>query len=153
MNWDAFGAMAELAGAIAVVLTLFYLSSQIRQSNRLGRRNEYNATLQQFSQFRMAIAQDEKFANLYLIGSQDYEALTDLQKLQFDELLAERFWNFLQIWDRVQSKTMDKDLWEPAGLAIAASLDAAGAHRWWELNQSQFPAAFIAEIDSLRERN
>ncbi|NQV69442.1 MAG: hypothetical protein HQ498_05390 [Pseudohongiella sp.] len=35
MNWDAIGAVGEIAGAIAVVVSLIYLASQIRQSNRL----------------------------------------------------------------------------------------------------------------------
>ena len=33
MNWDAIGAMGEWAGAVAVVVTLFYLAMQVRQSN------------------------------------------------------------------------------------------------------------------------
>ena len=36
MNWDAIGAIGEIIGAAAVVLTLFYLAVQIRQSNRLS---------------------------------------------------------------------------------------------------------------------
>ena len=32
MNWDAIGAIGELLGAVAVVLTLGYLAAQIRQS-------------------------------------------------------------------------------------------------------------------------
>jgi hypothetical protein len=34
MNWDAIGAIGEVVGAAAVVLTLFYLAVQIRQSTR-----------------------------------------------------------------------------------------------------------------------
>ena len=34
VNWDAVGALAELAGAVGVVLTLVYLSAQIRQNTR-----------------------------------------------------------------------------------------------------------------------
>ena len=33
MNWDAIGAAAEAAGAIAVVLSLIYLAKQIRNSS------------------------------------------------------------------------------------------------------------------------
>jgi hypothetical protein len=33
MNWDALGAMGELFGALAVVLTLGYLAVQIRQNS------------------------------------------------------------------------------------------------------------------------
>ena len=35
MNWDAVGAIAELAGAIAVVATLIYLTVQVRQNSDL----------------------------------------------------------------------------------------------------------------------
>ena len=36
MNWDAIGALAEVFGAAAVLVTLIYLSLQIRQSNSLA---------------------------------------------------------------------------------------------------------------------
>lgn len=39
MNWEAFGAIGEILGAIAVVVTLFYLARQIRQ-NTLATRAE-----------------------------------------------------------------------------------------------------------------
>ena len=35
MNWEAIGAIAELAGAVAVVATLVYLSIQIRHNSKL----------------------------------------------------------------------------------------------------------------------
>ena len=42
VNWDAIGAIGEIAGAVAVVLTLIYLSRQIRQNSKaLDRTNEY----------------------------------------------------------------------------------------------------------------
>ena len=34
MNWDAIGAIGELAGAIGVIITLVYLSLQIRSSTK-----------------------------------------------------------------------------------------------------------------------
>ena len=34
MNWDAFGALAELLGAIGVVASLIYLATQVRQNSR-----------------------------------------------------------------------------------------------------------------------
>lgn len=35
MNWDAIGAIGELVGALAVVLTLAYLAMEVRR-NRLS---------------------------------------------------------------------------------------------------------------------
>lgn len=37
MNWEAIGAMSEIIGALAVVITLAYLAVQIRQNNDLLR--------------------------------------------------------------------------------------------------------------------
>ena len=37
MNWDAVGAIGEIVGAAAVVITLFYLGTQIRHANALAR--------------------------------------------------------------------------------------------------------------------
>ena len=34
MNWDAVGAIAELVGAIAVLITLLYLARQIAQNRK-----------------------------------------------------------------------------------------------------------------------
>jgi len=34
MDWDAIGAIAELAGAIGVIASLLYLATQIRQNSR-----------------------------------------------------------------------------------------------------------------------
>ena len=37
MNWDAIGAIGEIVGASAVVISLVYLASQIRIQNRESR--------------------------------------------------------------------------------------------------------------------
>jgi hypothetical protein len=39
MNWEALGALAELAGALGVLITLIYLSVQIRRSSEDTRNN------------------------------------------------------------------------------------------------------------------
>jgi len=37
MNWEAIGAVGEVAGAIGVIATLLYLAAQIRQNTRAMR--------------------------------------------------------------------------------------------------------------------
>ena len=39
MNWDAIGAVGEILGALGVIVTLVYLSAQIRQSTRSSQAN------------------------------------------------------------------------------------------------------------------
>lgn len=37
LNWDAIGAVGEILGAVAVLLTLVYLANQIRQAKEVAR--------------------------------------------------------------------------------------------------------------------
>ena len=46
MNWQAIGAAGEVLGAIAVLLTLIYLTLQIRQNTKATRLQTAQATHQ-----------------------------------------------------------------------------------------------------------
>ena len=72
MNWDAIGAIGEVIGAIAVLVTLFYFAIQIRQNNRNVeeslrslRLSAADATVASFSRYRELISQKE-IAEIYL---------------------------------------------------------------------------------------
>ena len=41
MNWEALGAIGELIGALAVVITLGFLIAQLRLNTRALEENEY----------------------------------------------------------------------------------------------------------------
>ena len=45
MNWDSLGAMGEIAGAIAVIATVFFLAGELQiNTSDLERNNEYQKT-------------------------------------------------------------------------------------------------------------
>ena len=50
MNWDAIGAIAELGGAIGVILTLFYLAVQIKISSAADNANAYQSLMDSWHQ-------------------------------------------------------------------------------------------------------
>ena len=57
MNWDAIGAIGEIVGAFAVVLTLFYLAAQIKQSSRATQAaaaDAWVAALQKSNELQLA---------------------------------------------------------------------------------------------------
>ena len=42
MNWDAIGAIGEIVGAIAVVITLLYLAHQTRINTKAVKTSTFN---------------------------------------------------------------------------------------------------------------
>ena len=82
MNWEAIGALAELAGAAGVVLTLIYLSVQLRQNTRAiqgsevaYRSNLEMATNSRFFDLRRDLYSNPKLASIWTRGLVDPNAL------------------------------------------------------------------------------
>jgi hypothetical protein len=55
VNWEAIGAIAELAAALVVVATLVYLALQIRQNSSLARADLFYKAQAQFSLVRSMV--------------------------------------------------------------------------------------------------
>lgn len=61
MNWEAIGAVGEIIGAIAVVVTLLYLSSQIRINTKAVRTSTFFAANDALSQWQLRVAESAVF--------------------------------------------------------------------------------------------
>ena len=58
MNWDAIGAIGEIVGAIAVVVSLIYLSIQIRTSSSLAKAQMFQSAAAEQSRVADAVTND-----------------------------------------------------------------------------------------------
>ena len=93
MNWDALGAIGEIIGAFAVVISLIYLASQIRTQNKETRI----ASVHDISEaFRSGITsfQDAQRADVYTKALNSFDELTNSEKLQFISMVQ----GLLRVW-------------------------------------------------------
>jgi hypothetical protein len=65
MNWEAIGAIAELLGAVAVVVSLVYLARQVRTSNRLARAEAYRSPNSDLNALNAAFSTDPIFRKAF----------------------------------------------------------------------------------------
>lgn len=64
MTWDAIGAIGEIVGAIAVVASLIYLASQIRNQNNIALRDSRSAISQRWNEIAIAKVENDDVAAL-----------------------------------------------------------------------------------------
>ncbi len=95
-NISRWSIIAEVVSAVAVVLSLIYVGSEIRQntiSTQLS--NAYSAvTLSSTSSQWLS---DSEFAATYALGLRDFSALDDTQRIQFDSFVGQK----LNVWEIV----------------------------------------------------
>lgn len=83
MDWTMVGAIGEVAGAAAVVVTLFYLARQVRESARQDRRVQYAQLNRDFLQLPSAVAHNESFADVFFRGAVDPTSLSESERARF----------------------------------------------------------------------
>ncbi len=88
-NWEAIGAIAEMLGALAVIITLGYLAIQIRQNTRSTTTSIYESAMDGYVEINRAMLEAD-------IGAVCFKALTDPDSLS--ELEQFRYSAFIRMW-------------------------------------------------------
>jgi hypothetical protein len=90
MDWDAIGAVGELVGAAAVVLTLFYLARQIKTSSDISKAELFERSNDRFSRFRSIVIEHPEIA----LNMGEPESLTEEQRLVAQSIVLEIAFSF-----------------------------------------------------------
>ena len=101
MNWDAIGAVGEIMSALAVVVTLIYLSAQIRHSKAALEENTRTARISVLDQhtraqstWRGSLSTDESLASIWVAAR---AGLDDLGDVEFERFIHHAR-DFFNVW-------------------------------------------------------
>ena len=71
MDWNAIGAIGEAVSAVAVVVTLIYLSVQLKQNTRALRSNAWQAIQDSEQRFDSLLVSDASIVDAWTRGASD----------------------------------------------------------------------------------
>ena len=150
MNWDAIGAIAELLGAVAVVASLIYLATQIRQSTRATQGASLEFISKLSIDFLVQVASDAETASIFRRGLTESEQLNADELLRFDMLIfavLESLDATLAQRDRGMHTDADFQKWDKV---IGDYMAHPGVRSFWSRSSENFSPAFrqyVAEIE------
>jgi len=89
MNWEATGAIGEIIGAAAVFVSLIYLASQIRISNRASRQAIEQHMLDNVRTWLGRISESDSLSAIWMRGSRNDPELKEEEWIRFGTLCHE----------------------------------------------------------------
>lgn len=148
MSISELGSLGEIIGAIAVLMTLIYLSTQIRTTNRLARIDGHRDLLKQLNSWYGEF-EDSSRAALLAKGLRDFDVLTPEEKLHF-EVIARQYFHICE-----QAFYMGRDKYVPAGsydafMGGAVTMTTHGGATWWKQAKESSAPEFGELIDRYR---
>ena len=84
LNWGAIAAVGEILGAVAVVVTLLYLSKQIRQNSRAVEVTVLRDTTDQWNHWSEFVTSSPGLAEIVARGNHSYSKLSEADALQYE---------------------------------------------------------------------
>jgi len=147
MNWDAIGAIAELVGSVAVVITIAYLAVQIKQSAKSARSAATNESRAAVTDVLTGISVDTEASRVYARGITNPDSLDPEERVRFDLIVYQTLRSAETLyWERREGLLSD-EIWEGQWRTQRYLLTTRGGRQSWERQKNFVSASFMKWVD------
>jgi hypothetical protein len=150
MNWTAIGAIGEIAGALAVVVSLVYVSIQVRANSKALNVTIRNDVSLEVSRWNQLIMTDGTALTLLHRGcTEGTSVLTEAEQRQFTHMM----FSILAIWENtfehVRDGVLDAAKAARLGKMFSLFVHSPGGQEYWAMRKSAFHPDFQSMVDSI----
>jgi len=149
VNWEAIGAISEIVGAFAVLVTLIYLSIQVRDNTKSVKSENVHRVTDSFNALNLLVASDEDLADVWFKGVANFEDLTDPEKARFGFMQLAAFRIYDSLYYQVKRATGDELLWNAELDTMRWLFSHPGMRAWWRQQRFGFSPGFKQFIDGI----
>jgi hypothetical protein len=149
MNWDALGAIAEVIGAIAIVISLIYVGVQVNDSTRAVRSATANEMSTALSSWYSELGNSREGSEIFWRGMTNPEPLTPEEMFQFVVNAHGIFWLYQAAYYLAEERTLDVELRDSIIKTMLGFRELPGFLLYWEQRGGLFKADFRQAVDDM----
>ena len=150
MDITTLAAWGEFLGGIAVVVSLVYLASQIRQNSKLLRASTASVIMEGVNAVSGRMVDDPEVARIYFTGCEDRNSLSESDRQRFDPMMTMIFGAWDQEYDFFRDDVMSERAWKRARRALIYATQLRGIRQWWkDWGRSLYGGEFQDYVDGL----
>ncbi|NND82070.1 MAG: hypothetical protein HKN50_06560 [Gammaproteobacteria bacterium] len=146
MNWEAIGALGEVIGGFAVVVTLLYLARQSKNNAAAINRAAVQATMRGRSEATRFLSRDPVLCALLWKGAADPDSLNEVEWQRFFLVCAAIVRPLELSFLDYEAGRMNEELWQGQKFTISYWFVQPGIQRWLDqYGQTLYPP-FVAYL-------
>ena len=153
MNWDALGAIAEIAASIGVILSLIYLGRQIRSQSIESKISSVNELVNQYLNTNRDLSRDRELAKLMFDGFQDFDALRGAERLQFSAYMTGICRSSEAMFQHRLAGRLDESVWSGHYQGLKDLFLYPGIRSWWSTREHWFSEEYRSLLLPLMARD
>jgi len=147
VNWEMIGALAELLGAVAVVISILYVSQQLRDSSASARRGANHELLDATNNAFVALAENAELAGLWGRGLYDFSSLNPIERIRFSAILLNIVYMWEESFHAAKAGLVDAFAFERTKGPRDELVALPGFRAWWAVRRDWVGDEFRAYMD------
>ena len=152
MSLEQLGVVAEIVGAVAIIVTLIYLSIQVKDSARASRSAAVTDATTAMQAFYQELGSNSATSKLFLDGLTKPDTLSQEAQFQYLMMMHSCFLGFQRSFFLAREGTLDVALRDSIGTAMHAVNHLPGIHLYWRQRKGYFQPEFVEWVEGLLAR-
>ena len=149
MTWETAGVIAEVVAAFAVVVSLWYLAVQLKQSTELAKAELEVQLGVTWAQMHDNMIQNPGLAKAYDLAEKNWSEISDEDVRAYLWFVAKSFHMLEGMFRQYQRGLLAEDVWEPYDRYISGVLKIEAVMGWWQSDGSLTSKEFRSHVDNL----
>ena len=149
MNWTVLGVVSQLVAAAGIIVSLFYLAQQIRQSTRATMSATYQSIVANVTSAARAVIDNADMAEIFVKGADDPDALSPEERARFNLLASSWFRHYDGLYTHYCTGMLEEQQLEAFRRYLTTVVRIRGMVVWWHENSRAFTESFQAFVDEL----
>lgn len=149
MDWDAIGALGEIIGAGAVVVSVVYLALQIRAQNVESRLSATRDLASKRAEPLKLLVGNDDAITVWLKAIRDYESLQGHERMKASLMFNLIMRNAEQDFLHKGTGHADDPYLESVDRVLSQNVSAPGLQEWWRTTGDLFNRSFQEHVNAL----
>ena len=152
INWNAIQAIGDMAGAVGVIVTLIYLSIQLRQNTKASRVTAIQNSMENSARFSELLATHDDLSHIFWLGLSDPDSLDADSKRKFVSTLNVFMRRELVAFYLHRQGVMPDHLWAARLGALTSTFNQPGLKMYLSVARDTLPEDFQSFLDEIAQR-
>ena len=149
MTWATAGVIAEVVGAIAVVVSLWYLAVQMKQNTELERAELEVQLGVTWAELHDNMIQNPSLARAYDLAENKWSEMNVEDVRAYLWFVAKSFHILEGMFRQYRRGLLAKEVWEPYDRYIFGVLQIEAVMGWWQSDGSLTSMEFKDHVETL----
>ena len=149
MNWTAIGALGEVLGAVAVVLSLVYVAAQVRHNTTALSRAASADAIAGIRNWNQTLIEDPVMTRIFGQGVEDINSLDADGRARFVILMLNCLKTFEDMHYQFSKGAMEPEVWQGWEQLARIYMTRPGVRQYWSERRQVFSPAFQQWFESL----